>query len=260
MPQYWLSVLTKGFRDALDFVKQDKQGLAFIALVFILTALWLYKKHGWKDAMTKWWRTIGEGAVIATVAWTIVFFAHLVWEPYHLQDDLANNRKELQKEYDARESSLRTCEGDLRIEQNKGAESQKQVTAQRSVMQGLINGQQGTVNNCVVALEKLAVGEPQKILTFVHQINQSNTPAALTQVVLLTTKRTHLQGTLQCDHDFKLIDWRFGAEMGITSIKSSSSSANTWNISVGLPEWEPNMPIMLFMASQSSVGMCSFVQ
>ena len=122
----------------------------------------------------------------------------------------------------------------------------------------MINGQQGTVNNCEVELGKLAIGEPRKILTFVHRVKQISQP--LTEIVLLTTKRTHLQGTLQCEGDFKLIDWAFGAGMGMMSLRSSSSKGTSWNICVGLPEWETQMPVVVFVASQAPVGNCSFTQ
>ena len=63
--------------------------------------------------MKHWWRTAGEGVAIAVVAWFVVFLVHLIWEPYHLQADLAANRSQLQKAYDQQGREYSFCKSDL---------------------------------------------------------------------------------------------------------------------------------------------------
>jgi hypothetical protein len=183
----------------------------------------------------------------------VLYACYQAWDIEHKAVDVAINGLDGKLAYVRKYNQ---CNSDFSHEKTTTSDLRQQLGNQ----QNFINSQQGTVSNCVLALGKLATGEPGKVLTFTHQIDNTGSKVVLTQGVLLTTKRTHLQGTLTCDHNFKLVDWRFGAELGMMSVQSSSSTENSWNIRVRLPDWEPNMPVMIFMASQSSVGNCFFTQ
>lgn len=254
MPQYWLAVFLKGVRDSLDFVKQDRQGIVFAILVLVLTALWLAKRHGWKDAMTHWWRTAGEGVAIAVVAWIVVLVVHLVWEPFHLQDDLWKNRQELQGHYDKRMSDLTSCSKDLGVEKTKTGLLGDQLNAQ----QKLINQQQGTFNACVISLEKVVSGEPPKTTVFLHQITAKN--PVVTEIILLSNRRKHFRGVLKCNQNFQVVDWyNFVGSMAMMSVKQiGMTGPNRWSVDIGEPELEANVPILLSLVSAVPVGQCSF--
>ena len=87
MLHYWLTVSIKAFGDSVSFINQSKTGIAFAVLVLLLTALWLMRKHGWRDAVKHRVRTAGEGVVITAIAFVLVYRFHFLFEPYHLQAD-----------------------------------------------------------------------------------------------------------------------------------------------------------------------------
>src|SRR5882724_9281497 len=140
--QFWLATLIKAFWDSLDFVGQTKSGIFFAFLVLLLTFIWLSKKHGWRDAMTHWYRTVGEGVVVAIVAWLLVFVCHFVGEPFHLQDDMRVRRDGVQQKLESAGWNLAACKSSLSTESVKADLLASQVTSQ----QGIIDSQQGTFN------------------------------------------------------------------------------------------------------------------
>jgi len=147
MVQYWVSVLQKGIQDSLDFVQQSKNGIIFAILVLLLTLLWLWNKHGWRDAMRNLWRTAGEGLVITIVAWVLILCGHLISEPFHLQYDERERTAQAVATLGTVSNKLLLCGANLNGANEKSELLGRQITAQQTQMAGqqtLITGQQAT--------------------------------------------------------------------------------------------------------------------
>jgi hypothetical protein len=281
MLQYWLAVFIKGFRDSFNFVKQDRQGIAFAILVLLLTILWLVKKHGWTDAMKHWWRTAGEGLVIAIVAWVLILIVHLIWEPYHIQEDMAKNRSQLQKVYDQQGSEFTICRANFQTEQAKTQLLSDRVTSQQAIInsqQGTFNAQQNTfnaqqatlsaqqttMNSCMATLGDLEKPQPLKITPFplgVVEGRKNPTVARYsTDFVLLTNKIiTPVRLVVTCEPGL--------VQAGGGVLGTAGSMGGGWNIlpspkSYGIgfssPAWTPDSPMLVTIFSNEKITGCSF--
>ena len=152
--------------------------------------------------MKHWWRTAGEGAAIAVVAWLLVFFFHLLWEPYHLQDDLAKNRAALQAAYDDKEAKLQFCRSTLQTETTKTGFMRDQMTSQQS----MLDSQQGAINSCVISLGKMNPIIMTKTGVTVIPVATKTTPflygskkiSYLSAIVFSTNRRLNFEGRLKC--------------------------------------------------------------
>ncbi|HXP81102.1 MAG TPA: hypothetical protein VN976_14450 [Verrucomicrobiae bacterium] len=253
MAQYWLAVFIKGIRDSLDFVKEDKQGIAFGILILVLTGLWLAKKHGWRDAMKHWWRTAGEAVVIAVIAWFLVFIVHLMWEPFHLQDDLAKNRQTLQGFYDQRGNEFGLCKSDLSTQRASVELLKQRIDSQQQT----INVQQATFNTCVVTLAKNAALEPLHVGVWTVGLGIVKTPI-VTEIVLLTNRTTVVRGDLQCDGPFNIFDWTLASGGARMNVAARPKSQNDWYLQTTSPLWEPQIPVVVNVTSKDNLQGCKF--
>lgn len=195
MLHYWLSVWQKAVGDSLDFVQQSKNGILFAVLVLTLTALWLAGKHGWKDAMKHWWRTVGEGVVIALVAWVLVLIIHLPYEPFHLQEDEMARKTNAITDATKLNDVLIGCKSDFQTSQSKVDLLSNQVTSQ----QGVINGEQSTFNLCVATLAKTSA--PEKLRTTIAEAG--GLPAArdgfkLQEFLIFSNRAIRAKGQFTC--------------------------------------------------------------
>jgi hypothetical protein len=281
MLQYWLAVFIKGFKDSFDFIRQDWQAIAFAVLVLLLTILWLVKKHGWKDAMKHWWRTAGEGLVIAIVAWVLVLIIHLIWEPYHIQDDMAKNRSQLQKVYDQQGNEFSTCKANFQTERAKTQLLGDRVTSQQAIInsqqgtfnaqqntfnaqQATLSAQQATMNSCMATLGDLEKPQPLKITPFHLGVVEDRKNPALAQYstdfVVLTNKIiTPVRLVVTCEPGL--------VQAGGGVLGTATITGGGWNIlpspkSIGIgfssPAWTPDSPMLVTVYSKEKVTGCSF--
>src|ERR1700674_2305517 len=199
MLQDWLSVLQKGVQDSLDFVQQSKNGILFAVLVLLFTLVWLWKKHGWKDAMKNLWRTVGEGLVITIVAWMAVLCVHLIYEPFHLQYDEKARTSRAAATLDTESHKLLLCGANLNGANEKNDLLGRQVTAQQTQVAGqqtLIAGQQATsakqqstFDLCVTTLAKENAPIPLKMTMLMAENPRANPEAKHTTLLFLLTNK-----------------------------------------------------------------------
>jgi hypothetical protein len=248
MPQYWLAVFEKGFADSFNFINQDRQGIAFGILVLLLTALWLTKKHGWRDAMSHWWRTAGEGVVITIVAWFVVLLFHLAWEPFHLQNDLAKNREQLQTTYNQSGNNLSSCKSSLAVEKSKVDLMGRRLDSQQQMM----NLEQGTFNRCVVALADSNKPEPQEFILTHQEIAKSEYQSKeIVQFLILTNKPiTPVKYLFQCKAPISSYQAHIMTAGG-NQFQSQSKVENGTGgrIEIDSPPWTSKAPLLITLSS-----------
>lgn len=258
MVYYWLTVVQKGLQDSLDFIQQSRSGILFGVLVLVLTGLWLWKKHGWKDAVKHWWRTVGEGLVIAMVAWVLVLFIHLIYEPFHLQNDEAARAAQAIMGRDNAQNQTLLCGSELKGVEGKVELLQRQVTAQQTQISGeqtIAATQQSTFNVCVTTLSKTNVPIPQKATMLLTPDDPPVTPQGKHRalILLLTNKPVSpVRLMMWCQKDVTHADVRpfgsgafsGGAELLSPGI-SGISSPKVWQIGMSFPTWAPDQPLLV---------------
>jgi hypothetical protein len=170
----------------VDFIGQSKGGITFAALVILLSVMWLSAKNEWSELASHIWRTIGEGLVISLIAWLLVLMVHLVYEPFHLQDDMRARRDNALTELQTQRYVLDGCNSDLKAERVRTGLQQTDITSQQTLIasqqtmlngqqntltaqQATLNSQQTTVNSCVIALGGGDTG-PQKYLLWMDYV------------------------------------------------------------------------------------------
>ena len=111
MLHYWYQVALKALDDSLDYIGDSRGGLLFGGLIVAIVIARLWKKHGWSDALKKYWRTAGESVVITFAVFALIFTTHLLYEPLHLQQDEEARTKQATNQRDE-EHRLRIEEED----------------------------------------------------------------------------------------------------------------------------------------------------
>jgi hypothetical protein len=222
------------------------------------------------------WRGTGEGLAIAIFAWLLVFIVHLIWEPYHLQDDAIRNRAELQKRYDKKEWEDATCRFNLNTEEVKTRLLTDRVNSQ----QGLINSQQGvfntqqksfdsqqtTMNTCMSTLGELEKPEPLKIISHsfgVTKNDQANIPALYVEAFLVLTNKTitPIRLLVSCDKKITLASGGIlgtGGAMGGDDW-SGPKSDTSYGIGLLSPAWTVANPMIARVYfNDENIRTCTF--
>lgn len=267
MLQYWLSVFQKGFNDSLDFIQQSRSGITFAVLILVLTGFWLWQKHGWRDAMTHFWRTVGEGAVITVVAWILVLLVHVVYEPFHLQYDERARTSQARADRDVATTRSLVCAADLTGEKGKTELLNRQVTAQQTQIagqQGASATQQSTFDLCVTTLAKTNAPVQQKTTMLLLGDKEPSVQAKHSASVLLLTNRpvsiTNL--LIWCQNDVKGVSMSPFGEVaysgGVDPVKTGiATDPKRWQVSMSFPEWSPDLPMLVkFYYDGDSLGQC----
>jgi hypothetical protein len=263
MLHYWLSVFLKAFWDTWYFINQSRTGVAFLLLVVVLTLFWLWQKHGLSDAVKHYGRTLGEGFIIAAVAWALVFAVNFLYAPFHLQNDMRARRDNVQAGLEGVRRTYDACASSLTTEQVKTSLLQANITSQQSLInsqQSMLNSQQqtlgqqqGTVNSCVVSLGKLNVPEPLKISSL-SPVNIPNVSAWPKWEVSLVTTNKMIQRTafvVSCQNNISFLD----AEIAGSSFRSGAVtrlSDRSYFININSPAWTPDAPLELFWGMNDS--------
>ena len=279
MLQYWLSVVQKGVHDSLDFIQQSKSGIVFGVLVLLLTGLLLWKRHGWRDAMTHWWRTAGEGVVIALVAWILVLLMHLVYEPFHLQYDERARTVQARTDRDVATTQLLLCNADLKGSDAKIDLLGKQVTAQQTQISGqqtlivgqqttltaqqtTLNSQQTTVNSCVVALGQANVPKPLQFTSAMDRITLDSKWKHYLEMVVFANQETIPRVRIMCDNNIGDLTARIvGAGGGFLLGGSKKLSGNSWLVNLQSPPITAITPLAVIMSyDEDDIGTCWVTQ
>jgi hypothetical protein len=281
MLHFWLSVFIKGFWDSVDFVGQSKNGIIFAILVLVITVVWLRRQHGWhgwKDAIAHWYRTVGEGILIALVAWLVVLTVHLVYEPYHLQDDMSARRNAAQSELQGKMHYLAECDSDLKAERVKGGLLESNTTTQQSLInsqqtmlnaqqgtlaaqQNTLNSQQTTTNNCVIALGQANMPTPQKFTFVMDAISPLDTKwKHNAEIIGLSNQTVALRGMLECENEIGAASVRVaGAGPMIGTIRKLDTTH--WLMSYPSPAAGPLAPVVFVVSyNEDDIGACNFVK
>ncbi len=281
MLHFWLSVVIKTFWDSMDFIGQTKNGMVFAGLVLLLTALLLWMKHGWRDAVKHWYRTAGEGLLIAVVAWILVFCAHFVSEPFHLQDDMRARRDSVMQEMVGIGAVLTTCRADLQTESAKTfllsdrVQSQQQIINSQqgtfnsqqktfNAQQTTLSAQQATMNSCMTTIGELEKPESLKTLAFrLHPArkNTENSAAAYVEEFLLLSNKilTPVRLLATCD---KAIVSAGGGILGTATTMGGGGgkvSENSYLSVLSSPALAPNAPMLIQVYSNDeNLSACRF--
>jgi hypothetical protein len=265
MLHFWLSVLIKGFWDSVEFVGQTRTGIFFGTLILVITVLWLWKKHGWKDAWTHLWRTAGEGLITTCVAWTLVFGVHLIYEPFHLLNDMSV-RREKSQEYAAdvlRQSA--ECSSDLKTSLATSKLQQSQLTSQQVEInsgQSNMNLAQTTMNKCVLSLIERSKQEPQKTTLVMQYAQPDPQPGKRHVTMLFLTNKSVSPLTIivGCEGEIKkfkgdiLTQEGNTIQMGETVMLDKHSA----RVSISSPAWTPITPLAVHVWFDDNLGRCGF--
>jgi hypothetical protein len=276
MLHYWLSVFILAIQQTFTFIGKTRGGLVFDCCVVVLVILRLWKKHGWREMRKKIRETVGEGLLIALIAWFLVFIYHFIAAPYELQLTADNNTGQINKLLLQKGNALISCQGDLRVQTEKSGLLQSQRDAQQVTInsqQGQLNSQQGTMNSCVVSLGKMNPLINTKfaawswpIMDHVEQGPGSLHATHWLELVITTNHTSSPTGTLKCDKPFIPVESpkiaasiSDVAAMAFLPAKAISDREYEVKVSMTGVDWGPNNPIYFRATSESSeLGTCSF--
>jgi hypothetical protein len=248
---YWLSVFIKTFSDSVAFINQSKTGIWFAILVLVLTAIWLFKKHGWREAMKHWARTAGEGVVITVVAFVIVCMFHFLFEPYHLDEDMRARLLQAENATQAISVTLQQCNFSLSLDEQKNGLLQQNVTSQSSLInsqQSMLNSQQTSVNTCVTTLTQVTTIK-QETTGMSRRIDldalRSN-GRFITLLTLLTNKVVApVSFLVSCDMKVNSF-YIMPADGSATHIQSADKvDDRTGLVTLNEPSWSPKRPVFI---------------
>lgn len=169
-------------------------------------------------------------------------------------------------------AKLTACSIDLRAATDKATFFEEQTHTQQQTINGLqqtmagqqqtANSQQTAMNSCVVALGQKAVGEPVNVSVWQEEIPNDPKGPKLTGIVLLVNRTVTLRGDLECPAPFGLAHWGMMKKPisgGIeTDYRAEVLAPNRIHINLGLPPWEPGMPVLLMLTHKDDIGTCSF--
>lgn len=263
MLHYWLSVFLKAFWDSLAFTDRSRQGLAFWLLVIAITAFFLWKKHGWKNAMKHFWRTSGEGVLIAGVSYLLVFICHFIFEPYHLQDDERSRKIVAVSERDFSRAEKISCDGDVQVAKSQVELLRSQVFSQQGVINGQMetgSKQQSTFNLCVATLAKTNAPIPQKLTMVAMGDDAENPPESkhTMLIVFLTNKEvTPVKLAMWCDHEVKKMTFQPAGVGAFNGGMQPMPDGKTWILAMGFPVWAPEVPLTVRVHyDEENLGEC----
>jgi hypothetical protein len=253
MLHYWLTVFLKTFWDSWAFTDRSPQGLAYWIIVFALTILGLFKRHG-KGAVKHYWRTSSETLLIGVAAYALVFVGHFIVEPYHLQQDEIARRNQVTDRYNAIKQDYSSCNGMLHTADIRAGLLGNQVVAQQGVvnsqqgtidsLQGTLSKQQAAVTTCVGDLAKAIIPEPLKKEMFV--IDGGRKDSKKLSILLLTTNKaiTPIHIIVACkqpSHNYS-IQFANGSAFGGGIVRQDSSGAEIY---LTFPTWAPDNPLVV---------------
>jgi hypothetical protein len=82
MFRYWREIFWQALKGAIFTVWDTPEGIFWSCLVLVLTVVWLWRKHGLVGMRSAIWATLGEGLLIASVAFILVFIWQFINKPH----------------------------------------------------------------------------------------------------------------------------------------------------------------------------------
>ena len=204
---------------------------------------------------------------MSLAAFIVIFLLHLIFEPYHLQDDMTKNRHELQDRYDQGQWKYAGCIADLNTEQAKTKLLSERVDSQQQLInhqQGAFSSQQGTMNLCMTTLGVLEKPERQKINAFPIGVvrDRENTAVApyTTNFVLVTNQIiTPVRLIVTCEPGIVQVGGGIlgtGATLG--GGWGGKFTEKEYGVGILSPAWAPNSPMLLTVYSNQVLQGCHF--
>jgi uncharacterized membrane protein len=104
--RYWGGIFWESLKGTIFTVWETPAGIAWSVVVLFLTILWLWRKHGWTGMRAAFWTTVGEGLLIAFVAFVLVFLWRFINRPYEHWKAENEQVKALEQEKKSLEAEL----------------------------------------------------------------------------------------------------------------------------------------------------------
>lgn len=278
---YWLSVAHHAWQNQLVFLGKSKGGILLDILVVVGTVGLLWHKNGWAAMKTKVKEVVLEGLAITLLAALLVYLYQFFISPAEMQADSDQKTLTALKQEGDESRLLNVCGSKLQVQQDKVGllidqrdRQQETVTSE----QNQLNGQQSTINQCVVSLSKM---NPK-----VHErISVINVALAVTDVngILITGKEGVVKryytvlfvltnevepvfhGTLRCANPFGFSESprMVASTQTVITTNAPPTKINDreYEISAGSSgtEWAPARPVyMTVVTDQSEPGLCTF--
>jgi hypothetical protein len=281
MGTYWFAVFNKALWDSFTFIGQSKTGIAYSIVVGILTITWLWRKHGgWGSAMRAIWQTLGEGLLIGIAAFTLIYFGHLVYEPFLLDADMQARRNGALTEKMQSDTRLMQCGSQLSMQALRSDLLQTSVTSQQTTVnsqQNQMNTQQETINSCVISLGKMNPKVREEIVvisvplyTFDNNGKLAGNLALLKSYaseLFVTTNETEssFHGILRCTNPFTFLEFpklpASSQTVFVATAVPNAISDREYEISATASgtEWSPARPAyMRIRTDTENAGQCTF--
>jgi uncharacterized coiled-coil protein SlyX len=255
---YWYVVIfQKAFWDSVHFVDKSGEGLIYDILVLALTGLWLWKKNKDQPMNLKKFRgLLGEGTIIAIVAFLLVWAGKVIWTPYGMQSETVQALDASKKT--ERQATDRV--GQLEVSVTTKDAKIDSVNAQLTTTFTQLSKSQGVINSLAAQVTKANQPEPLEMTPIgMGSLYPDLSKGLRTGSILVLSNRTiaPVKGIFMCENAIKNVNAVIAGVGIVSSTEPSRVAFNAFQIEIDSPAWSPKSPLLVTVYfDEPELGKC----